>query len=258
MRHNRMYNLLKLFLYIILMVSPFELVNAQALPKKKKTETKKTKKKLLNPIQSSQSITQPNKSPHNCNKEANYESMANEKQLQISVEDGNLNGYGYVDLGLPSGTKWATYNVGASSPTDLGEYYTEKNVYLEQHSEVYIKIFGENETKFKNWGFGWEVPTEKQYEELFNNCSYTWTYFKGTSGYLFKGLNGHTLFLPAGGKQTENKNIIGKDTQGYYWTATTTLIHTKLTHSSLWFDKHKFQFLDIKLSDSLLTRFVTK
>ena len=44
--------------------------------------------------------------------------------MKISEPDGHLNGHGYVDLGLPSKTKWATCNVGANSPEDYGYYLT--------------------------------------------------------------------------------------------------------------------------------------
>ncbi|MBQ8059159.1 MAG: hypothetical protein IJ199_05005 [Prevotella sp.] len=70
-----------------------------------------------------------------------------------------VNGHEYVDLGLPSGTMWATVNVGASSPTDKGNDY-----YCSSSSNDNIKFV-------HDWGDGWVLPTYSQFEELFSNCT---------------------------------------------------------------------------------------
>jgi hypothetical protein len=63
-----------------------------------------------------------------------------------------IDGHEYVDLGLPSGTLWATMNVGAASATERGTEYEGKP-----------NDFG--------WGDGWILPTEGQWKELFDNCT---------------------------------------------------------------------------------------
>ena len=70
-----------------------------------------------------------------------------------------VNGHEYVDLGLPSGTMWATVNVGASSPTDKGNDY-----YCSSSSNDNIKFV-------HDWGKGWVLPTYSQVEELYSNCT---------------------------------------------------------------------------------------
>ena len=122
-----------------------------------------------------------------------------------------------VDLGLPSGTMWASHNVGASSPEECGNYYawgeTEvKNEYVFEnytHIDEYESIckdIGSNisGTKYDvahvNWGGNWRMPTEEEVNELFENCSFKWTKYNGVDGGLFTGPNGNSVFLPAGGR----------------------------------------------------------
>lgn len=128
-----------------------------------------------------------------------------------------------VDLGLPSGTIWAGWNVGASSPEQFGGYYAWGEI--EEKSNYSLKTYkywtdkdgdgyydrgefidlGENisgtqyDVARQKWGGDWRMPTEEEVEELIDNC--TWMYFnyKGINGYKVIGPNGNCIFLPAAG-----------------------------------------------------------
>ena len=124
--------------------------------------------------------------------------------------NGSINGYEWVDLGLPSGLKWATCNVGATTPEDYGKYYawgetTNKTSYNESNSVTYgqqISDFSGNATydaARANWGSTWRMPTKAEMEELENNCTWTWTTQNGVNGYRVTGPNGNSIFLPAAG-----------------------------------------------------------
>ena len=133
----------------------------------------------------------------------------------------------WVDLGLPSGLQWATRNVGASSPTDYGNYYawgetTPKSVY---DWSTYRYSHGDYDelTKYCNnsscgyngftdglttlqpgddaatANYGGRTPTEAEWEELVNNTTSRWMTINGVNGRCFTGPNGNSLFLPAAG-----------------------------------------------------------
>ncbi len=101
-----------------------------------------------------------------------------------------INGHEYVDLGLPSGKLWATCNVGASSPTDVGGTYHYTTV---------------------TWGGGWTMPTRADFQELIGTCSYVRTTESGQLGYRFTGPNGRSIFMPCTNSYSN----------GYYWSSTT-------------------------------------
>ena len=139
---------------------------------------------------------------------------------------GSLNGHDWVDLGLPSGLRWATCNVGASTPTAYGNYYawgetTTKETY---NSSTYT--YSGNQTTLPssadaataNWGSGWRMPTYDELNELRNNCTVTWTTQNGVYGRLFTGPNGNSIFLPAaGGRYGSELYNAGSD--GGYWSS---------------------------------------
>ena len=98
--------------------------------------------------------------------------------------DGETDGHKWVDFGLPSGTKWATCNVGAYYANKLGPLYSWGE--------------GENDPAKANWGGGWRMPTEDDLYELRNNVTYEWTEYDGVVGMkLTSNNNGHSLFLAA-------------------------------------------------------------
>ena len=165
----------------------------------------------------------------------------------------------WVDLGLPSGTLWATCNVGANSPEEFGHHFawgeTEpKDVYdwstykwcngsyttitkYCTNSEYGYNGFVDNKTEldleddaaYVNWGPSWCMPTVEQQQELYQNCSSVWTTKNGVNGRLFTGPNGNTLFLPAaGGRWDGSLYYVGS--YGYYWSRT---LYTCFSRSDL-------------------------
>ncbi|MGM9818982.1 MAG: hypothetical protein ACI30B_08410 [Paludibacteraceae bacterium] len=135
------------------------------------------------------------------------------------------NGYGYVDLGLSSGLKWAACNVGAITPEEYGNYYawgetTPKTAYkwstykwCDGYSNRITKYctdsdYGDNKTVLDkeddaaavNMGGSWRMPTFGELYELETKCTWTWTTQNSKKGYLVTSkTNGNSIFLPAAG-----------------------------------------------------------
>ncbi len=160
---------------------------------------------------------------------------------------GTINGYDYVDLGLPSGILWATCNVGASNPEDYGNHYawgeTRTKYSYDWNSSGYYK-WGVYDSKDPNdgmtkynqtdgkttldasddvartyWGVEWRMPTYEEQRELCTQCTWVWGSLNGTNGYKIKGPNGNILFLPAAGMYIESEFYSGEE-DGYYWSST--------------------------------------
>ena len=143
----------------------------------------------------------------------------------ISSPSDTINGYAYVDLGLS--VKWATMNVGASSPGDYGDYFAwgevhPKSEYTDKNSLTYEKEMGEISGNSKydaacyHWGSSWRLPTKKELEELKDKCRWSWTQQDGHEGYKVVGPNGNSIFLPAAGLRAgTSTSYVG--TFGYYW-----------------------------------------
>ena len=159
--------------------------------------------------------------------QAYLEDVAEYELEALSSAAGIENGYGYVDLGLS--VKWATYNVGANSPEEYGNYYawgetTTKTSYTEENCSTYGKSIGSiagNSTydvARALWGGGWRLPTKEEFEELRDRCTWNWTTYKGVNGYKVTGPNGNSIFLPAAG--WFGASLSGRGTLGYYWSAT--------------------------------------
>lgn len=140
---------------------------------------------------------------------------------------GSINGHDYVDLGLPSGVKWATCNVGASSPSDYGDYFawgetsTKSGYNSKTEGKTMSDIGGSSsyDAARANWGGSWRLPTLAELEELKERCTWTWTTENGHNGYRVQGPNGKSIFLPAaGGRYGTTLNFAGEI--GYYWSPT--------------------------------------
>ena len=161
----------------------------------------------------------------------------------------SLKNHAWVDLGLPSGLKWATCNVGALSPEEYGNYYawgetTTKKRYTVNNSDSY----GSSDSKWKNiggkssydaaranWGGDWRLPTKVEFEELREYCTWEWTTLNGHNGYKVIGPNGNSIFLPAAGcRNGADESNVGSG--GYYWSSTPYEGHTDLA-CYLYFDE---------------------
>ena len=152
----------------------------------------------------------------------------------------------YVDLGLPSGTLWATCNVGASAPEEYGDYFswgeTEPKVVYNDETYKWCNGFWNRMTKYctvsdygydgfvdnkteldpeddaayVNWGPSWRMPTSEQQQELIDNCTWTWTMLNGVNGQLVTGPNGKSIFLPAAGCHID-ESFSNAGSDGCYW-----------------------------------------
>ena len=151
--------------------------------------------------------------------------------MSLSAQStGTENGHEWVDLGLPSGLKWATCNIGANSPEEYGNYYAwgevlTKDEYTQANSLTYGKemedISGnvQYDAATGNWGGDWRMPTKAEYDELLNNCTWIWTKQNGVNGYKVTGPNGNSIFLPAAGYRN-GASLSYAGSFGYYWSST--------------------------------------
>ena len=151
-------------------------------------------------------------------------SFTTEEEEEEGCEpDGEIAGHYYVDLGLPSGLKWATCNVGATSPEDYGDYFAwgetspkvvyDWDTYLHwndldgdgycDYGEPTINsdISGnvQYDAATANWGGNWRMPTKDEMQELVDHCEWEWTQVNGVNGSKVIGPNGSCIFLPAAG-----------------------------------------------------------
>lgn len=161
------------------------------------------------------------------------------------VSTGTIDDYEYVDLGLPSGLKWASYNVGATSPEGYGWYFSWGETYNKVPCTWMYYGYGEGEsntmTKYctnssngtvddktvlepeddaanVNWGGRWRMPTAEEYKELCEECSWVSMNLNGSIGYKVKGPNGNCIYLPAAAYHSAPYSTI---LRGYvcYWSS---------------------------------------
>lgn len=158
----------------------------------------------------------------------------------------NSNGYDYIDLGLPSGTLWATCNVGAKKPSEYGFYfqwgdtvgYTKDQVGKDKQfnwDDYKFSINGsfldfskyttygatlelEDDAAHINMGGDWHIPTPNQFQELLDNTTSAWTESDGVSGMKFTSKNGKSIFIPAAGNAWDG-SINSSGSNGYVWTS---------------------------------------
>ncbi len=159
---------------------------------------------------------------------------------------GIVDGHEYVDFNLPSGTLWATCNVGAETPESFGNYYAwgetgNKLMFNWEHykyaNDTYMKLtkyctnrscgnegFVDGLIALQNgddaasisWGGNWHMPSKEQWDELLQNTTNKWTVQNGVTGRLFTASNGVSLFLPAVGTHFESV-YTGEKVIGLYW-----------------------------------------
>lgn len=154
---------------------------------------------------------------------------AEEEAKRLEELKTTINGHKFVDLGLPSGLKWATCNVGADLPEEYGDYYAwgevkTKSSYTEENSVTYRKplsnISGNPtyDVARKKWGSSWRMPTDDEFRELLGECKWQETRQGGKNGYEVIGSNGNSIFLPAAGNRCESElSSVGTDV--CYWSS---------------------------------------
>ena len=123
-------------------------------------------------------------------------------------DDGTIAGIEYVDLGLS--VKWAPFNIGATSPTECGDYFAwgeieTKTEYTEANSlthGIYMEDIGGNpqyDAARAIWGSTWRLPSREEIEEIVAECTWEWTSVDGMNGCKITGPNGNHIFVPAAG-----------------------------------------------------------
>jgi formylglycine-generating enzyme required for sulfatase activity len=167
-------------------------------------------------------------------------------RIALSTEYNNYhsnynNNHEYVDLGLS--VKWATCNIGANSPEEYGNYYAWGEVspkssyswstykwcngssssitkYCTSSSDGTVdnkkQLEYSDDAAAINWGGHWRMPTQQEFTELREKCTWSWTTKNGVKGYVITGRNGNSIFLPAAGYK-ENSSLCSTGSIGDYW-----------------------------------------
>lgn len=148
-------------------------------------------------------ITRPHKPNTSVSQNTSDKPTKTPPKVLVSSSDGYINGYGYVDLGLPSGNLWSTCNLGANNPWEYGDYYawgetSTKAIYSDKNNLYYYKDLADISGNPKYdastliMGSGWQMPNKDDFQELLDNCSWFWDY----EGFRIVGPNGNSIYLP--------------------------------------------------------------
>ena len=176
----------------------------------------------------------------------------------------------YVDLGLPSGTLWATRNVGASAPEEYGDYFawgeTEPKNCYDWSTYKWCNGSMTKLTKYCLYSYygyndfvddkteldpaddaacahypGGRMPSLEQIKELIDSCTWTWSQRNGVRGALATGPNGNTMFLPLAGYRSDIA-LVSTGVLGFYWSRTLNLIGgSQLANHMTITDWHTFE-----------------
>ena len=174
-------------------------------------------------------------------------------KIEVTVKaSGTITPGTAIDLGLPSGTLWASCNVGATKPEDFGNYYawgeteekdyyywnnymceeaecgtTKDPIYTWNGNKLYADIAGSKfDVATSKWGSSWHMPSSTQMDELLNECIWTWcdgykTKYNGTNvkGYIISSkVNNNKIFLPAAGNYHKDE-LLYKNESCLYWSS---------------------------------------
>jgi len=140
-----------------------------------------------------------------------------------------------VDLGLPSGRKWANMNLGANTPNESGLYFawgdteghedgSDDTFYRSDYedrpaSKIDTDLPLEHDAAHAMLGGDWHMPTKEDFQELYDNCKRSWVDVKGKKGCLFTSkINGNSIFLPAAGYYY-GTSLYSRGSLGSYWSA---------------------------------------
>ena len=138
-----------------------------------------------------------------------------------SAATGTINGHDYVDLGLS--VKWATCNIGASSPSDYGDYFAwgeaeTKSEYTKENSATYGKDnFTFHDAAAEKWGGSWRMPTHEELKELWLTCDVRYDSIDNRPILkLTSKINDNYIYLPLAGKYEDTNFNSGN---AYYWSS---------------------------------------
>ena len=160
---------------------------------------------------------------------ANEEGVAYSKEISFTTIDIPFeNGYEYVDLGLS--VKWATMNVGANKPEYYGGYFAwgETTTKTKYTSSTYDPVDSETQLSLSadaaavNWGGAWRMPTDAEWAELCEQCTWKWTTKNGVNGCIVSSNKGgfinKYIFLPAAGLRYD-RELRNAGRYGFYWSS---------------------------------------
>ncbi len=177
---------------------------------------------------------------------------------KVSDPTGVIEGHGFVDLGLPSGLKWATCNLGASSPSKYGPLFAwgetaEKEQFFQREYAFYVPVDNlasvtkynprdednclnpEDDAARIQWGGSWRMPTTREIKELLddNNCLWAVGKVGGKGGYIVTSKkNGNSIFFPAAGSST-GKGVVGDGSYGYYWSSNGNVVGAEILNFNI-------------------------
>lgn len=154
---------------------------------------------------------------------------------KVADDNGFINGHEYVDLGLPSGKKWATCNIGAEESTGYGDYFAWGEIAVKEEyttansltlnktlelSESGANYSGnpEYDAATANWGDPWRTPTDQDIQELLVSCTWRSSTIDGVAGTMVIGPNENFIFLPYTGYRSGKANDF-RGSKGYYWSS---------------------------------------
>lgn len=152
-------------------------------------------------------------------------------QSNIDLCSGGV--YESVDLGLPSGTLWAKYNVGATKEEEYGDLFawgaTEPyrlngttpidntdNYASSYANKIQHDLYPNEDAATVQWGKGWCMPSRVQFEELLANTTDEWTAINGINGRKFTASNGKYIFFPAAG-YVNRGSLVNRGSNGGCW-----------------------------------------
>lgn len=229
----------------------FENKVEKTVTKQLKKKVKKKAKKILENTQQSQN--EPQEQTQSASSQEESFNKSKERHLKILEERGEIvrpiivenppqnqapitgktNGHEWIDLGLPSGTRWATCNIGATQPSQPGGLYawgetTTKTSYIPGNSKTHGKNMNDisgnatYDVATAKWGKGWRMPTKEEFEELVTYCSFPqYEKLNGRLGQKFTNhKNGRSFFLPATGHKENGSKHLEANGCGNYWTST--------------------------------------
>ena len=179
-----------------------------------------------------------------------------EARIKVTVCPAKETPADAIDLGLPSGTKWASHNIGARSPEGYGTYFSwgetsgkddySWSTYLYGTNKYTDINIGENisgtcyDVAHMKWGGSWQMPTDEQINELIENCTSEWTTVNGINCKRFTGPNGRSIILPAAGLYNQSE-LLNAGQSGCYWGANACYFHqygeVYAQASLIWFDQ---------------------